>query len=77
MSAAQALKATRAASIQLGIDGDDLPPRATLPFGTEPGIHAWLHSECWRPWSDARRADALKAKRCVGILLDTVPGWQP
>src|SRR5215469_11686494 len=25
-----------------------------LPFGTEPGTHTWLHSECWHDWHDAR-----------------------
>jgi hypothetical protein len=32
-----------------------------LPFGTEPGTHAWIHGECWRPWQEIRRAEAVKA----------------
>jgi hypothetical protein len=32
-----------------------------LPFGTEPGTHTWLHSECWGSWHAARRAQALVA----------------
>jgi hypothetical protein len=41
-----------------------------LPFGTEPGTHAWLHGECWRPWHQARRAEAMKALCRIGILSD-------
>jgi hypothetical protein len=37
-----------------------------VPFGAEPGTHAWLHSECWRPWHEARRAEAAKALRQIG-----------
>jgi hypothetical protein len=29
-----------------------------LPFGTDPGTHAWLHAECWPAWQQARRAKA-------------------
>ena len=32
-----------------------------VPFGTEPGTHAWLHPECWSPWHRARRAEAATA----------------
>ena len=32
-----------------------------LPFGTEPGTHAWLHAECWPDWHRARRAKAAEA----------------
>ncbi|HEY1472938.1 MAG TPA: hypothetical protein VGF53_02515 [Pseudolabrys sp.] len=31
-----------------------------LPFGTEPGTHAWLHAECWASWQEARRAQAVR-----------------
>lgn len=44
-----------------------------LPFGTEPGMHAWLHSECWPDWHRARRAEAAAALAAIGILpLDLV-----
>ena len=115
MSAAQALKAARAAGIELSLDGTDLlleaaaePPQAVLdalarhkpeilallrergvvewldqhpdpsppgccawcgrpevrgavvvPFGTEPGTHAWLHGDCWPAWHRRRRAAAM------------------
>jgi hypothetical protein len=32
-----------------------------VPFGAEPGTHAWLHADCWRPWHEARRAVAASA----------------
>ncbi len=35
--------------------------------GPEPGTHAWLHAECWPPWHQARRADAIAALRAMGI----------
>jgi hypothetical protein len=39
-----------------------------LPFGTEPGSHAWLHGECWLPWQKARLVEALKALTRPGGL---------
>ena len=41
-----------------------------VPFGTEPGTHAWLHGECWRPWHEARRVEAVKALSRIGVLAD-------
>jgi hypothetical protein len=35
------------------------PGAVVLPFGTEPGTHTWLHSECWPAWHEARRASAV------------------
>jgi hypothetical protein len=32
-----------------------------LPFGTVPGMHTWLHAECWWPWQAARRVSAAAA----------------
>jgi hypothetical protein len=37
------------------------PSAMVLPFGTEPGTHAWLHAECWPAWHEARRAEASAA----------------
>jgi hypothetical protein len=37
------------------------PGAVVLPFGTEPGMHAWLHAECWPDWHRARRAEAAAA----------------
>lgn len=32
-----------------------------VPFGTEPGSHAWLHAECWRDWHRERCGAAMRA----------------
>ena len=37
------------------------PSAIVLPFGTEPGTHAWLHAECWAAWHQARRTKAAAA----------------
>jgi hypothetical protein len=34
---------------------------SVVPFGTVPGTHAWLHSECWPAWQAARREQAHAA----------------
>jgi hypothetical protein len=47
-----------------------------VPFGTEPGTHAWLHGECWPPWHQARRAEAMKALSRIGILSDAAQSEQ-
>jgi len=44
-----------------------------LPFGTEPGTHTWLHSECWSAWHKARRADAVAALSATDTDLDGSP----
>jgi hypothetical protein len=38
----------------------ELPGAVILPFGTEPGTHAWLHAECWPGWHRMRRAKAAE-----------------
>jgi hypothetical protein len=47
-----------------------------VPFGTEPGTHAWLHGECWRPWQAARRAEATKALSRIGVVSDAAQSEQ-
>jgi hypothetical protein len=44
-----------------------------LPFGTELRMHAWLHSECWPAWHEARRAAAVAALHAT----DTTPHTSP
>jgi hypothetical protein len=44
-----------------------------LPFGTEPGTHAWLHSECWLPWCKHRQKEAASALRRMGIRPPSPP----
>jgi hypothetical protein len=36
------------------------PSAVVVPFGTEPGMHTWLHPECWRAWHEAQRAYAMR-----------------
>lgn len=48
-----------------------------VPFGTEPGGYAWLHGECWRPWQEARRAEAVKALDITLALPDAEPSERP
>ena len=38
-----------------------------LPFGTEPGGHAWVHGKCWQAWHRARQDEAIMALRAMGI----------
>jgi hypothetical protein len=38
-----------------------------LPFGTEPGTHTWLHSNCWQAWHAARRTEAIAVLAAIGI----------
>jgi hypothetical protein len=38
-----------------------------LPYGAEPGTHAWLHAECWAMWQEDRRAQAVKSLMQMGI----------
>jgi hypothetical protein len=75
VSAAEVLKAARAAGIRVGIDGDDLSCGGgdhghdpLLPFGIEPTGHAWLHSRCWPAARYAgRKAEAVAALAAMGI----------
>lgn len=48
----------------------ELPSAVVLPFGTEPGTHAWLHAECWPAWHEARRAAAVAALRVTDPTLE-------
>ncbi len=38
-----------------------------LPFGIDPGSHAWLHGGCWNAWRLAREAEAIAALSFMGI----------
>ena len=40
---------------------------AVVPFGTEPGTHIWLHTECWRMWHAKRRTEAAASLKSMGI----------
>jgi hypothetical protein len=49
------------------------PGAVVLPFGTEPGTHTWLHSECWPAWQKVRRADAVAALRATDPTFNEAP----
>ena len=38
-----------------------------VPYGTEPGTHAWLHTECWPAWQEVRRSQAMQALMWMGV----------
>jgi hypothetical protein len=38
-----------------------------LPFGVESTGHAWLHSACWRPWYERRKAEAVAVLSLIGV----------
>jgi hypothetical protein len=38
-----------------------------VPFGTEPGTHTWLHTQCWTEWQKMRRSRAKQALNRMGI----------
>jgi hypothetical protein len=57
--------------------GRETDSAAVIPFGTKPGTHAWLHSDCWQPWHRARRVEADKALSRIGIVSDTAPRGRP
>jgi hypothetical protein len=46
--------------------------QVVLPFGTEPGTHAWLHGECWPAWHKSRLAEAIVALGAMGIRSGNV-----
>jgi hypothetical protein len=45
------------------------PGAVVVPFGTEPGTHAWLHADCWPAWHQRRREEAVLALREMGITM--------
>jgi hypothetical protein len=48
-------------------DRPESPGAVVVPFGTEPGTHAWLHAGCWPAWYQGRREEADLALRGMGI----------
>jgi hypothetical protein len=38
-----------------------------VPYGTQPGNHAWLHAECWPAWHEFRRSHAQQALMRMGV----------
>lgn len=46
---------------------DDDSGDLLLPHGMESTGHAWLHTRCWQPWQDGRRAAAIAALAAAGV----------
>ena len=46
----------------------DAEGRAIVPFGSHRIGHAWLHPECWSPWRERRRGEAVSALEELGLL---------
>jgi hypothetical protein len=43
------------------------PNDPLLPFGADPGGHAWLHGACWPAWYRSRETEARAALSSMGI----------
>jgi hypothetical protein len=50
---------------------------SVLPYGTEAGMHAWLHAECWTGWQEDRRSQAIQALSLVGLNPDRIRSIAP
>jgi hypothetical protein len=51
----------------LDCGGRDHAHDPLLPYGVEPTGHAWLHSRCWLPWYEGRKAHAVAILSAMGI----------
>jgi hypothetical protein len=47
----------------------DTKGSVVLPFGSDPGTHAWLHATCWQAWHQSRRIEAIATLASFGIQL--------
>jgi hypothetical protein len=43
----------------------ETPGEVLLPIGVGP--HSWLHSSCWAPWRERRKAEAINQLAKIGI----------
>ena len=51
----------------LGCGGGQQGGDTLLPYGSDMGGSAWLHSRCWPGWHELRNADAAVALAGMGI----------
>ncbi len=51
------------AFIRSATPGSDI----VVPFGNDAHGHVWLHHQCWKPWMQKRREDAISALATTGI----------
>ncbi len=40
-----------------------------VPLGNDAHGHVWLHHQCWKPWMQKRREDAISALATTGIRV--------
>jgi hypothetical protein len=50
----------------------ETPDATLLPIGGG-DRHAWLHSDCWTPWCEWRRTEAIADLAAMGIVEPTSP----
>jgi hypothetical protein len=55
-------------------DRPESPSAVVVPFGTEPGTHAWLHAECWPAWHASRKAYAIAALTNIAHDIEPLDG---
>jgi hypothetical protein len=53
------------------------PGAVVLPFGVEPGKHAWLHAECWPIWYRARTREAITTLTAMGLAPENCATGAP
>jgi hypothetical protein len=51
----------------LGCGGVEDERGIVVPFGTETSGYAWLHSDCWPAWHNARKTEAMAVLTSMGI----------
>jgi hypothetical protein len=57
----------------VGCGGAQVSSHPVVPFGVEPGSHAWLHANCWAAWHARRNAMAVAALASMGIEAPAGP----
>ena len=57
----------------VGWGGAQVSGHPVVPFGVEPGSHAWLHAKCWAAWHARRKAMAVAALASMGIEAPADP----
>jgi hypothetical protein len=53
----------------VGCGGERVSGHRVVPFGVDPGSHAWLHAACWAAWQTRRKAQATAALALMGIKV--------
>ena len=59
--------------VWVGVVHAQVSGHPVVPFGVEPGSHAWLHAKCWAAWHARRKAMAVAALASMGIEAPADP----